>query len=186
MINQGELCEIIASRLAHQSDTKDIHNRRLENLKFAFQHVRPVKHVEYAFCVWAGTRSESVESTVNEFCLRRDGMLLKPSPYKIVDPFFWKIPDTFGVFVFREQFFVLLAELTGCTIFKKAPPILMEIYNKRCSVNDFCSMLTDEYAQALTSEEKESCFQAIFHDFHNAIQYYYCSSIVDEVTSLHI
>jgi hypothetical protein len=182
MTSNAELCNRIALRLAWKNDTEDDHNNRLKNLQYAFNHIQPSKHVEYAFCVWAGSRYESPADTIDKYCKQRNGDFNQSSPYSIVDSKYWKVPDTHGVFVFREQFFVLIAELTGCAIFTRAPQVLKDICGGNCSQEDFFSLLTEKYAEKLLTPEKEALFEAISNDFPAAIQYYYCSAISDELS----
>ena len=173
----------ISLRIASEDEADDSYNRRLAQLRYAFKQVKPSKHVEYAFCVWAGTRHESAVETIDEYCNRRDAKITQESPYSIVDPEFWKIPDTLGVFVFREQFFVLIAELTGCSFFTQSPQVLQDIYSGKSSFYDFCALLTKEHSLNLSEEEKAKLFEKISADYPSAMQYYYCSSIADEALS---
>ena len=177
------VCKRISLRLASEDEADDSYKTRREHLTYAFKHVKPSKHVEYAFCVWAGTRHESASEVIDEYCNRRDSELIQGFPYSIVDSKFWKIPDTLGVFVFREQFFVLIAELTGCNIHRRAPQILHDIYRGACSFDDFCALLTKEHSLNLSEEEKAKLFEKISADYPAAIQYYYCSAIADEALS---
>jgi len=175
----AKVCNKIALKMVGENDTEDDHNKRLKILQYAFKYVQPSKHVEYAFCVWAGSRYESPVDTIDKYCKQRNGDINQSSPYSMVDPDYWKIPETHGVFVFREQFFVLIAELTECSIFSRAPQILTNIYRGTCSFENFCKLLTNEYTDSLSGAEKAALFNNIYKDYPAAMPYYWCSTIVD-------
>lgn len=176
-----DVCKQIAWALSHDDDSQEWFNRRLGHLSYAFCKVRPTRHVEYAFCVWAGTRYEPSSEKVDEFCYRREEEAPQQSPYSIVDPSYWKIPDTLGVFVFREQFFVLLSEIADLSYFHQAPALVKDIYSGRCAFDEFCGLLTKKYV-VLSDEEKRMLYEAIASDFGESMPYYYCSAIVGSVT----
>jgi hypothetical protein len=171
----------IALSLADKNETQDWYNRRLTYLNYAFLKIRPTKHVEYAFCVWAGTRHESPTEVVDEFCRRRKGEGSKISKYSMVDKEYWKIPDTHEVFVFREQFYVLIAELTGLSVSRGATKLMHDIYKGDCTFVDFCGLITQEHGAELSSSEKQVLYESIRLDYGMSMPYYYCSSIADEV-----
>ncbi len=181
MSNYELVSERVTIALQHPSDRDGERQFRLENLRLCFDKVRPTTHAEYVFCVWAHDPYERKVRKLEMFCQRRR-VAGWESPYSIVDPVKWGLPETYGIFIFREQFHVLLAELTGTSHFWNGPLMLRDILQEKLSFDDFCRLLNGSYSK-LERFEKERLFEMISNDSKQVLPYYFCSSIVDRCLS---
>lgn len=177
MTMNESFCERVTVALQHPLDLDGERQLRFENLRLCVEKVKPVTHVEYVFCVWAHDPYETKSSKVELFCQRRRGAEWK-SPYSIVDSVEWGLPETYGIYIFREQFHVLLAEITGTSHFWNGPLMLRHILQGKLSFDDFCGLLDGDYSK-LKMSEKERLFEMISDDCKQVLPYYFCSSVVD-------
>lgn len=156
---------------------------QVENIKYAMNCIQPVRHQEYAFVVWCGTRPEPVTQWVDEFVRRRAGNLGQMPDYSMLNLSRWCVPESYRIPVYREQFQALIKELTGNGSPAKASDVLTEIYQSKIqgkgSYDYFHDLLNDTWKNALTETDKVQLFEIIQDSYPRSSKYAWCSTIVE-------
>jgi len=183
-MDRGKIQEIagaLEQALAAQGHLHGIERETVqrENLIYALQEIRPVRHTEYALTVWFGTRFEPVQDKVSEYCLRRAGLPILQFDHPLLTLNGWCMPETCQFLVFREQLKVLAKKLTGKS---DGRSVVRGVY-QYCSLSDGISLeefqVMIDPVNELSNVEISGFYDYLRAQYGESLPYTWCSTIAE-------
>lgn len=132
-----------------------------ENLRTAFSIVAPRTNTDLAFIVWCGEKYLPVADVAYRYHnSRQSGRSGRCDQYPCISLDHFRIPDTGGIFAFKEELAALLSELTDLN-YREAMQALFAVYRgaheqfqrNKIDAVDLQGMLKPRYHDRYTLEE---------------------------------
>ena len=185
----------LENELAKQSQLLGIErdSRQCDNLWNGFKEVQPISFTDLAFVVWCGEQQESVADVAREYRSRRDSGAFAKDYYPFISLQYKAVPDSRGLYVFREEFSVLIQESLGLLSRRHAADITYQMYarllntrtmitrdNFQETVSDLISVNSLEQAGI---DKMYNLFLFINKEYGKSFSFTYCATIADRACS---
>lgn len=157
-------------------------SNRMESMTYAYSSIHPSKHLEMAIVAWAGLKNKVlVKEVVDEYCRRRNGEVPKSFLNPPIDKSEYVIPETYGLYIFREQITALLNAITNTSgdLVRRG----LETQRIRTS-EDFSKLINSKYLSLLNERYIEQLYEEILFWVFSAAPYLYFSAMVDRADRL--
>jgi hypothetical protein len=145
----------------------------IESLTYAYRKINPSTHLELAIVAWACR--EDIFMEVDEYVRRRSGIQARNLITPQIETNKYGVPDTFGLWFFREQIDTVLLEITNMP----GQATRKKIGLRKLSAEEFQVLLTRQYADMLSSTEVEQLYDMLLFWVSRAMSYYWCATMAD-------
>lgn len=186
-----EVCtamEMVMSKQTQQMGfERDTEQRN--NLRIAFNEVKPISFTDLAFVVWCGERHTSVADIANEYHSRRENGVLAKDYYPYVSMQNMAVPDSRGLYVFKEEFSVLVQESLDILSRREASEIACQMYarprrSRKVINNDnfqdnFGDLFSAGTFERVGLDKLYNLFVFINREYGKASSFTYCATIAD-------
>lgn len=149
------------------------------NLISALEEIRPTRHTEFAFAVWAGSQCEVTHHIIYEYCRRRSGFPSSLFDHPLLALEMWCMPDTCRLLVFREQLDTLGKQLTGNSVGRRVARGVYRFGGPSAGISPekFRGMIDPQ--NGLSEGEITQFYDYINERYGESLPYAWCSTIAE-------
>jgi hypothetical protein len=160
-----------------------------KNLRIGFEEVQPISFTDLAFVVWCGEQLKPVAETARTYRLRRDNGVLAKDYYPYISLQESAVPDSRGMYVFREEFPALIQETLEMLSRRDAADITFQMYSRpirtrtvitRDNFQDkFGDLISPKTLERVGLDKMYNLFMFITKEYDKALSFTYCAAIAD-------
>lgn len=185
------ICSSLENELSKQTQRMGF-ERSLEqrnNLCIGFEEVQPASIIDLAFVVWCGEQGGAIADTAKEYRLRRGNKSCAKDYYPYISLEEMAVPESRGLYIFREEFAVLVQESLELLSRRDAANIAFEMYARPKTARvvvthdnfkeTFSDLISARSFEQVGIENMYKLFVFINGEYGKSLSFTYCATIAD-------
>lgn len=181
-----QLCPALEKELALSKQPEIMTAEERQNLLSSFELIQPTSITDLAFAVWCGCKYEPAQEYAARYHTNKAAGISYCDCYPFVALEGRNLPDSAGVYAFKEELAGLVAELTGCRS-DYAMAIIFQIYRadhpvitrKKIGPKKLHMLLKPEYQQRFTTDDVRQLHGFIADCYGISCSYSLCVVLVE-------